>query len=56
MITRKLTSLFLAGLLATASAASFAANDGADATGTRSGGATSSTMPPDNTPGATSQG
>jgi len=56
MITRKLTSLLLAGLLATASAASFAANDGADATGTKSGGPTSTTTPPDNTPGAPSGG
>lgn len=56
MMTRKLTSLLLAGLLATASAASFAANDSTDATGTKSGGASTSTMPPDNTPGAPAGG
>ncbi|RON57445.1 hypothetical protein [Pseudomonas frederiksbergensis] len=56
MITRKITSLLLAGLLCTASFASYAANDGPDATGTKSGGVSGSTLPPNSTPGAPSGG
>ncbi|WP_412034167.1 hypothetical protein [Pseudomonas mandelii] len=53
----KMTSIFLAGLLSVASAATFAASgDGADATVTKSGATSGSTMPPDNTPGSPSSG
>ncbi|MGE8147752.1 hypothetical protein ACQKP7_21560 [Pseudomonas frederiksbergensis] len=56
MITKKITSLLLAGMLCTASIASFAANDGPDTTGTKSGGVSGSTLPPNSTPGAPSGG
>jgi len=56
MITKKMTSLLLAGLLCTASIASYAADDSADATGTKSGGVSGSTLPPNPTPGAPSGG
>ncbi|NSX08600.1 hypothetical protein HTX81_08425 [Pseudomonas lini] len=57
MMNIRITSLLLAGLLAGASANIFAASgDGADATGTKSGGISSSTMPPDNTPGSPAGG
>jgi hypothetical protein len=57
LMNLKMTSIFLAGLLSVASAATFAASgDGADATGTKSGATSGSTMPPDNTPGSPSSG
>ncbi|MDR7283781.1 hypothetical protein J2X84_002610 [Pseudomonas corrugata] len=57
MMTIKLTSLLLAGLLCAASATTFAmSNDGADATGTQSGATSAPTPPPDNTPGTPSAG
>ncbi|MEO6678017.1 MAG: hypothetical protein ABIO21_11630 [Pseudomonas sp.] len=54
MITTKFTSLLLAGLLCAAPLASYAANDSPDATGTKSGGVSGSTLPPNSTPGAPS--
>ncbi len=56
MITTKITSLLLAGLLCAAPLASYAANDAPDATGTKSGGVSGSTLPPNSTPGAPSGG
>ncbi|MFW8696033.1 hypothetical protein, partial [Mesorhizobium japonicum] len=56
MTTRKLTSLLLAGLLATASVGALAANDGADASGTKSGATSGTNMPPNSTPGAPKNG
>ncbi|MBK5309351.1 hypothetical protein JFT92_05110 [Pseudomonas sp. TH35] len=57
MMNIRMTSLLLAGLVVTASANIFAASgDGAEATGTQSGGISSSTFPPDNTPGSPAGG
>ncbi|WP_082377841.1 hypothetical protein [Pseudomonas sp. RIT-PI-q] len=58
MMNIKITSLVLAGLLSAASVATFAASgESPDATGTRSGATSGSTMPPDhNTPAEPSGG
>jgi hypothetical protein len=52
MMSIKMTSLLLAGVLCTLSVGIFAASgDGADVTGTRSGSIGGSTMAPNNNPG-----
>ena len=52
MMTIKMTSLLLAGVLSALSVGIFAASgDGADATGTQSGSIGGSTMAPNNNPG-----
>lgn len=57
MINLKISSLILAGLLSAVSVATYAAsNDGADATGTKSGSTGGSTMAPNNTTGAPAAG
>ncbi|MFJ7106782.1 hypothetical protein ACIQU2_03975 [Pseudomonas sp. NPDC098740] len=57
MMTIKMTSLLLAGVLSAMSVGIFAASgDGADATGTQSGSIGGSTMAPNNNPGQPSGG
>ncbi|MFJ2689470.1 hypothetical protein [Pseudomonas sp. NPDC087336] len=57
MMNTRITSLFLAGLLCTASLATFAASgDDADETGTKSGATSGPAMLPDNTPSSPSGG
>nr|WP_180203534.1 hypothetical protein [Pseudomonas sp. SbOxS1]NYU03254.1 hypothetical protein [Pseudomonas sp. SbOxS1] len=57
MMNTRIASLFLAGLLCTASLATFAASgDDADTTSTKSGATSGPVMPPDNTPSSPSGG